>query len=70
VTSSGDEYYLAETGVKLAPWQFFNLPRNTLLPAAQNPSPAQVIEQTHRRLLQETHPEVDWDLIHQKKFNR
>lgn len=62
--------YLAELGVKLAPRQFSPMPAKGLFPAAQNVSPAQAIEQANRRLLQETRPEVDWDVVYQKKFNR
>ncbi len=62
--------YLAEVGVKLAPWQFREVPPKGLFPAAQNVSTAQVLEQADRRLLQEAHPEVDWDVVYQKKFNR
>jgi hypothetical protein len=35
----------------------------------RNLSPAETIEQANRRNLQETHPEIDWDLVYQKKFN-
>ena len=61
---------LAEVGVKLAPWQFHPMPPGPIFPATQNISPAQAIEQANSRLLQETHPEIDWDFVYQKKFNR
>jgi hypothetical protein len=59
--------YLAETAVKLAPWKFHSIPAMAPPLPVRSLSPAQAIEQTNRRILQETHPDVDWDLVYQKK---
>jgi hypothetical protein len=62
--------YLAEIGVKLAPWQFHPMPPKGLFPDTRDVSPIQAIEQANRRLLKQTHPEIDWGVVYQKKFNR
>lgn len=61
--------YLSETAVKLTPWKFHSIPAISPSLSVRNLSPAETIEQANRRNLQETHPEIDWDLVYQKKFN-
>jgi len=61
--------YLAETGVKLAPWLFHESSPSSFASPPVNLSPAEAIEATNRNMLKQLYPGTDWDAVYRDHFN-